>query len=118
MQNSSLSYAIQGRRVHRLAGLGDFPLRKKIIVLKIKITIHYINEITSPVNLILPSLASSLRIRFKSASLIPAHHLSLLLYIRSPLLVRIHKERSLGNYNGSFLIISRFATIGGLGLLL
>ncbi len=63
------------------------------MALKIKITIHYINEITSPVILILPSLARSPRMRFKSASLIPAHLLSLLLSILQPLFVRIHKTR-------------------------
>jgi hypothetical protein len=45
-----------------------------IMALKLKITIHYINDITSPVILILPSLASSPRIRSKSASLTPMHH--------------------------------------------
>jgi hypothetical protein len=44
-----------------------------IMALKLKIMIHYINDITSPVILILPSWASSPRMRFKSASLIPAH---------------------------------------------
>jgi len=59
---------------------------------KIKITIHYINDITSPVILILFLHSSSLRIRFKSASLIPVHFLSLLLSIFQPLLVRIQKR--------------------------
>jgi len=67
------------------------------MALKIKIKIYYINDITSPVILILPSPASSPRIRFNSASLIPAHLLSLLLSIFPPLLVRIHKTRSLGD---------------------
>lgn len=67
------------------------------MALKIKITIHYINEITSPVILILFSRSSSPRIRFKSASFIPAHRLSLLLSIFPPLLESIHKIRSLGD---------------------
>jgi|WetSurMetagenome_2_1015567.scaffolds.fasta_scaffold02388_3 hypothetical protein len=47
----------------------------KIRTLKLKIMIYYINDTTSPVILILPSLASSPRMRFKSASLIPVHFL-------------------------------------------
>jgi hypothetical protein len=40
--------------------------------LKLKITIHYIIDMVSPVILILPSLACSPKMRFKSASFIPA----------------------------------------------
>ena len=79
------------------------------MALKIKITIHYINDIVSPVIVILPSLASSPRMRFKSASLISAHLLSLLRSIRLPLLVRIQRIRSLGDCEES--VISRIATI-------
>ena len=68
-----------------------------ITALKIKITIRYNNDTTSPDILILPSLASSPRIRFKSASLIPAHLRNLLRSIFPLLLERIHKIRSLGD---------------------
>lgn len=69
-------------------------IRQKIRVLKLKITIHYINDMVSPVILILPSLPSSPRMAFRPASLIPAHLLSLLRSIFPPLLERIHKIRS------------------------
>ena len=65
--------------------------------MSVKITIHYNIDTISPVILILPSLASTPRMRFKSASLIPVHLLNLLLSILPPLLERIHKIRSLGD---------------------
>jgi len=62
-----------------------------IMVLKIKITIPYINDIASPDILILPSLASSARIGSRSVSFIPVHLLSLLRSVLPPLLESIHK---------------------------
>lgn len=76
--------------------------------LKNKIKTFYIKIILSPVILILPSLTSSPRIRFKSASLIPAHLLSLLLSIWPPRLERIHKIRSLGDCGE--MVISRIVS--------
>ncbi len=73
------------------------------MALKIKITIHYINDTTLPVILILPSLASSPRIGVKSAGLIPAHILSLLLSILPLLLARIQRMRSRGDWVGAYL---------------
>jgi len=86
VQNSS-SYAIQTRRVG-LPGRSASS-REEIIALKIKITIHYINDTAPSVILILPSLASSQRMGYWSASSIPAHLLSLLRSILPPLLVSI-----------------------------
>ena len=67
------------------------------MALKIKIAIHYINDTTSQVILIFLSIDSSMRIGSSWAYLIPAHLLSLLRSIWPPLLVRIHRIRSLGD---------------------
>jgi len=67
------------------------------MVLKLKITIQYINDIASPDIRILPSRFSSPKIRSRSASLIPAHLLNLLLSIWPPLLVMIQRIRSRGD---------------------
>ena len=66
------------------------------MALKLKITIHYIKDIISPVILILPSLASSPRIGSRSASFMPKRRLKVLRSIFPPLLERIHKIRSRG----------------------
>ena len=72
------------------------------MVLKLKITIQYINDIASPDIRILPSRFSSPKIRSRSASLIPAHLLNLLLSIWPPLLVMIQRIRSRGDCDGPF----------------
>jgi len=72
-------------------------IQLELIALKLKIAIHYINDITSPVILIFLSMDSSMRIGSSWAYLIPAHLLSLLLSILPPLFVSIHKIRSRGD---------------------
>ena len=67
------------------------------LVLKLKISVLYINDIASSDILIRPSLASSPRTKFKSASFTPVHLLSLLRSILPPLLVRIQRIRSRGD---------------------
>ena len=67
------------------------------MALKIKITIHYIIDTTSPVILIFLSMDSSMRIGSSRAYLIPVHLLKRLRSILPPLLASIHKTRSLGD---------------------
>ena len=67
------------------------------MALKIKIKIHYIKDIISPVILILPSLASSPSIGSRSASLMPTRRLKVLRSILPPLFDSIHKIRSMGD---------------------
>ena len=102
----SLILPSQNAQIQALCTFKDIMLKSQIImILKLKITIRYNNDITSPVILILPSLASSPRMRFKSASLIPAHLLSLLRSIFSPLLESIQRIRSLVDCDGHIMLI-------------
>ncbi len=79
-------------------------IQHRIIALKIKITVLYINDTTSPVILIFLSMDSSMRIGSSWAYLIPEHLRSLLRSILPPLLLSIHKMRSLGDCDGLSLI--------------
>ena len=77
----------------RRAGLRDSS-GKEIMAIKLKITSHYINDITSPVILILPFLANSSRIGSRSASLMLTRRLKLLRFIFPLLLESIQRIRS------------------------
>jgi hypothetical protein len=94
-------HASPSAQIQALCTFNDIMSNSQIIIiLKLKLTIHFNNVIISPNLLILPSLASSARIGSRSVYLIPVHSFNLLRSIFSPWLVSIQKIRSHGDCEG------------------